>query len=31
MNFVEKIGLTGCEAPPKRGIKNMNLKEIGKF
>ena len=28
MNFVEKIGLTGCEAPPKRGIKNMNLKEM---
>ena len=28
MNFVEKIGLTGCEAPPKRGIKNKNLKEM---
>ena len=28
MNFVEKIGFTGYEAPPKRSKKNINLKEM---
>ena len=28
MNFVEKIGFSGNDAPPKRSIKNMNLREM---